>query len=237
MADIDVSHCLTLLQSEEDVGLPQTIGLLEHVFWEPDDSRTFRRLLTSEDLARDRTVLEIGTGSGLVSLCCLHGGAKWAVATDINPWAFRNAILNAQRHGVAERLSVRLVPPEHPGAWTVIRDDERFDIIYSNPPWQPGKPTHVEDYAFYDPGFGLMASILDGAPQHLNPGGRLLLSYGCREAIVKLQREASHRGYSSRILDERDLTTLPNLFLPGMLIEIDVHPHAPSSAQRDGKRE
>lgn len=227
--------CEALLQSEEDAGLPVTIGLLEHVFWEPDDSITFRRLLTSQNLATGKTVLEIGTGSGLVSLCCLHAGARSVVATDINPWAYRNAILNAQRHCVAERLSVRLVPPDQPGAWTVIEEHEQFDVIYSNPPWQPGKPTHVEDYAFYDPGFRLMSSILDGAPRHLNPGGRLLLSYGCREAIVKLQREAARRGYSSRILDERDLTTLPNLFLPGMLIEIDVQPDsspAPAAKRR-----
>ena len=104
-AGIDVAFCESLLQSEEDVGLPETVGLLEHVFWEPDDSLTFRELLSAEDIVRDRTVLEIGTGSGLVSLCCLHGGARFVVATDINPWAYRNAILNAQRHNVAERLS------------------------------------------------------------------------------------------------------------------------------------
>lgn len=235
-AGIDVAFCESLLQSEEDVGLPETVGLLEHVFWEPDDSLTFRELLSAEDIVRDRTVLEIGTGSGLVSLCCLHGGARFVVATDINPWAYRNAILNAQRHNVAERLSVRLVPPRKPAAWTVIKPTERFDVIYSNPPWQPGKPTHVEDYAFYDPGFQLMTSLLDGAPQHLNPGGRLLLSYGCCEAIVKLQQEATRRGYTCRIHDDRDLTKLPNLFLPGMLIEVVMETPETKTARRSGRQ-
>lgn len=211
------------IQSEEQVApLAKPVALLEHVFWEPADSTTFRQLLTSECFAEGKTVLEIGTGSGLVSLCSLKAGATRVVATDINPWAYRNAILNAQRHGFAEQISVRLVSPNTPQAWSVIRSNERFDIIYSNPPWQPGKPTHVEDYAFYDPGFQLMKSLLDDAPQHLNPGGRILLSYGCCEAIQKLQWEAKIRGYKTKILDERKLGDLPNLFLPGMLVEVVV---------------
>ena len=169
---------------------------------------------------QNKTVLEIGTGSGLISLCCLQADAGKVVATDINPWAVRNAAYNSSVFKFDPRFSVRLVSQKRPDAWAVIGDDERFDVIFSNPPWELGKTTRVEDFAFYDPDFKLMTSFLDGLPNHLNPGGRTFLAYGCVEAIRKLQQESKARNFECLKLDDRNLDDLPNLFLPGMLLEI-----------------
>lgn len=203
-------------------GLPKPIAIFDHVFWEPDDTSTFRAMLQQKSLVDNQTVLEIGTGSGLIALCCLQAGAKSVVATDINPWAQRNAVFNADQLCCGDRLQVRLVSQKTPDAWSVIGKHERFDLIFSNPPWQPGKPIRVEDFAFYDPDFQLMKSFMDGLPDHLNPGGRAFLAYGCVEAISKLKFLAAEQGYQLLVHDERDLAHLKNLFLPGMLVEIVV---------------
>jgi len=209
-----------ILAWESVDGLPKQLAVFDHVFWEPDDTSTFRKMLRDKNFVRNKSVLEIGTGSGLVSLCCLHADAAQVVATDINPWAVRNASYNSGVFKFDARLNIRLVSQKHPDAWAVIGDDERYDVIFSNPPRELRKAESVVDFAFYDPGFNLMTSFLDGLPDHLNPGGRTFLAYGCVEAIRKLQQESKARNFECLIRDDRMLEDLPNLFLPGMLLEI-----------------
>lgn len=202
--------------------LPKPIAIFQHVFWEPADTNSFRQMLAKTDLVKAKSVLEIGTGSGLIALCCLQHKARKVVATDINPWAQKNAIFNAKALNLDGRLEVRLVSQKTPDAWSVIGPAERFDVIFSNPPWQPGKPIHVQDFAFYDPDFQLLKSFLEDLPAHLKPGGRAFLAYGCVEAVNKLKALATAKGFQLKVHDERDLNELPSLFLPGMLIEVVV---------------
>ncbi len=202
--------------------LPADLMILDTVFWEPDDTLSLRKLISSSDLVHQKSVLEIGTGSGLVSLCCIQAGAASVVATDINPAAIRNAKLNAQEFGFSDRLDCRQVPRRAPSAWTVIRPSETFDLIISNPPWEDQKPSTVADFALYDPEFALLDSLLSGARDHLKPDGKMLLAYGCVTAIRRIQTVAKLHGLDCRILDDRSLEQLPEVFLPGMLIEISV---------------
>ncbi len=51
------------------------------------------------ELFRDASVMEIGTGSGIVSLYAAQLGAKKVVATDISPEALETASANAERLG------------------------------------------------------------------------------------------------------------------------------------------
>jgi len=202
--------------------LTRDIAIFESVFWEPDDTLSLRRRIVSDPSLKYADVLEIGTGSGLVSLCCLQAGAQQVIATDLNPAAIANAGENARSMGFQDRFQARLVPRRAPEAWSVIRADETFDLIISNPPWENRKPVTVEEFALYDPGFLLMKSLLTGAKARLRPGGRLWLAYGCVTAIRQIQQMTARESLDCRILDDRQLSELPELFLPGMLIEITV---------------
>ncbi|MEO2019437.1 MAG: 50S ribosomal protein L11 methyltransferase [Fuerstiella sp.] len=213
----------SILSWESVESLPEQIAVFDHVFWEPDDTSSLRAILRTTDLVHNKSVLEIGTGSGIVSLCCLQAGASNIVATDINPWAVRNAAYNAEVLKFADRMEVRQVAQNRPQAWSVIGREERFDVILSNPPWELGQTTRVEDFALYDPDFRLMKSFVEGLPEHLNPGGRAFLAYGCVTAIRRLQTLLMKHNLPFRVLDERSLDDLPETFLPGMLIEIRLH--------------
>ena len=202
----------------------QELALLPSVFWEPQDSLSLRTLIAETDIVRGKQVLEVGTGSGLIALCCLKAGAVSVVATDINPQAIRCAMLNAETLGFATGLQCRLVPARDPSAWSVIRPEERFDVIISNPPWENRRPETVAEYALYDPDFALMKSLIHGAKQHLRPQGKLLLAYGCVTAIRRIQEVARDAQTAVRILDDRSLDTLPEVFLPGMLLELTALP-------------
>lgn len=46
----------------------------------------------------DTTVLDVGTGTGVLAILCGMRGAKAITAIDIDPWSFENAVENAERN-------------------------------------------------------------------------------------------------------------------------------------------
>ena len=206
--------------------LPAEIVIFDTVFWEPRDTDSLRQRIVQSPLIRDAEILEIGTGSGLVALCCLQAGARRVVATDVNPNAIANARYNAEFLHLNERLETRLVPLTDRSATAVLRPEERFDLIVSNPPWEDEQPAKIDQYALYDERFVLLDSILRALPERLKPGGRAWLAYGHRPAVERILSLSAQLGFSARILDERPVDQLPRDFLPGMLIEIQL-PIAP----------
>ncbi|MEZ6118284.1 MAG: class I SAM-dependent methyltransferase [Pirellulaceae bacterium] len=197
------------------------LAVFETVFWEPDDTTSLRQLIRTTELVKGKRILEIGTGTGLISLCCLQAGAERVIATDINPAAVQNAIQNAEWLELpVDRFDVRLVSKDDTSAFAVLGPNERFDVIISNPPWENGQPSRIDGYALYDSDFALLKSILSGFRPRLNPEGRLFLAYGCVEAIRTIQQMCDQRNLTVQLLDDRNLSELPNLFLPGMLIEV-----------------
>lgn len=219
--DLDYSYNVVQTWSLEGLGQGEIVQF-ESVFWEPDDTVSLRALITEDQCATGRKVLEIGTGTGILGILCLQNGADEVVATDINSAAVANARYNAAMLVTDVEMDVRQVNKAKPGAFSVIKDKERFDLIISNPPWEDGTVTSPADLAYYDPKFQLMDSLLDGLPQHLNPGGRCLLAYGHLSAIKRLKAESESRGYQFKLLDDRSLDDLEENFLPGLLIEIRV---------------
>lgn len=57
-----------------------------------------------------RTVIDYGSGSGILAIAALKLGARTATAFDIDPQAIIATRDNAERNGVAERLAVTLSP-------------------------------------------------------------------------------------------------------------------------------
>ncbi len=202
--------------------LPHDVAIMESVFWEPGDTISLRSLIFETPQIKGSRVLEIGTGSGLVSLCCLQAGAGHVVATDLNPNAIQNVRFNASHFGLESRLDAKLVPRRDPGAWSVIAPAERFDFIISNPPWENDKPKTVAEFALYDPDFVLLDSLVLGARQRLQPNGRMWLAYGCVTAIRRIKTLAKQENLNYTQRDERSLDELPEVFLPGMLLEVTV---------------
>jgi release factor glutamine methyltransferase len=205
-------------ESIEDFG--KRLVIKPTVFWEPLDTTSLRKLIRETPLVRDKKILEIGTGSGLVSLCCIQAGASEVIATDVNTNAVECARLNAQRLGFDAKLQVKLVDTKNAKAFAVISAEERFDLIISNPPWEEGEPKSIDQYALYDPNFELLKSLLMEARAHLKPNGELYLAYGCKTAIRLMEKLAVELGYEFHVLDDRKLDDLTEVFLPGMLIKL-----------------
>ena len=117
------------------------------------------------------TVMDLGTGTGVLAAILARRGARRVVATDINPRAVRCARDNVDRLGLADRVVV-----EQADLWPA--SDEMADVVVCNPPWIPGRPTSALEQGIYDPKSDVLHRYLAGLADRLTPGGEgwLILS-------------------------------------------------------------
>lgn len=87
-----------------------------------------------------KKVIEIGSGSGLVSLFCAKQGAE-VCACDINPAAVENTKINAA-------LNKRTFPVILSNLFEAV-PISKFDFILVNPPYYKKNPKNAEDHAWY----------------------------------------------------------------------------------------
>jgi release factor glutamine methyltransferase len=145
------------------------------------------------NLFLEKKVLEIGTGSGVIALYASKLRAKKVIATDISLAAINNVELNAKKLGFSSIIEARHVSKDNIGAYSVIKNTEKFDIIIANPPYSLDldveKNTAVTDSG--DLGF----SIINGLQKHLKQNGKAILLYNSffyHHIIIKY---AKHRGF------------------------------------------
>ena len=130
------------------------------------------------------SVLDLGTGSGAIALAiaserplvCMTG-------VDVSGRALAVAAANSEKLGLTQ---IRWLA----GSWFQAVRGRRFDMIVSNPPYVALDDPALERLAA-EPALALSAgptgleafdSIIDGAAEHLNPGGWLLLEHGNTQA-------------------------------------------------------
>jgi SAM-dependent methyltransferase len=176
-----------------------------------------------------KRVLEIGTGSGIVSVYAAKLGAKKVVATDIDPQAIKTAQLNAEKFGVGSIVEARLVPLSDMSAYSVIKDGETFDTIISNPPYTLDLDAKNNDPLFDTGDLGF--SIIRGLDKRLAPGGKAILLYATMFYHLAMVKFAEHSGFEVRYHQPSGLTgyesqILFNSYLARLLAREKVDPTA-----------
>jgi methylase of polypeptide subunit release factors len=164
------------------------------------DSMWFAEKLST--LVRHRSVLEIGTGTGLIAISAVRNGATRCVATDINPHALKNAILNVQDAGLGGQIDVR-----GGNVYEKIDDDERFDIIFWAHPfnWTRKKIKSPLRLSGMDYRYKGLEAYVEGAKQHVERNGRILLGTGDSADVVRLIRFALKNRFDVRVLCEEEI--------------------------------
>jgi release factor glutamine methyltransferase len=218
-------------------GVPKQLAVYDGVFWAMGTKNFREYIVTSGGVFKDKTIYDIGTGTGVYALLALQSGSKFAVATDIDPDAVLNAKFNAKHFGVEDKIDVRLVPESNPGAYVVLKENERFDIVVSNPPWFGDKPSDLKNRQTTDENYMLIRSIIKDLDRHLNPGGFALLAIGNTYAITLIQDLAAEHHLEMEILDANTnqafikAAAFPSqngFFFPAAIIKLT--PHEPKPA-------
>ena len=172
------------------------------------------------------TMLDLGTGSGAIALAIAASQPNvTVVATDASQAALDIAQRNANQLQLSDRVSFCL------GHWYVAlqtsgNTDHRFDLILSNPPYIQADDPHLSmgdlryepPSALTDFGSGLtcLSAIIDGALDHLKPGGLLAVEHGFDQspAVIAQMAQAGfqdispHRDFAGhwRVTSGRKLT-------------------------------
>jgi len=155
-------------------------------------------LLQTDALPAGADLLDLGTGSGAIALALAHhlkttGKAARVTAADASPDALVVARDNASRLqlGVAFAQS----------SW-FDSIGEHFHLIASNPPYVADGDPHLADLA-HEPldaltagpdGLADIRQIIEQAPDHLHPGGWLLLEHGFDQAL-RVRELLARRGF------------------------------------------
>jgi release factor glutamine methyltransferase len=152
--------------------------------------------------------LDLGTGSGAIALSIAHARPDAeVVAVDASTAALEVAQFNAQRLNLG---NVRLLYSD----WFGALQDERFDIIVSNPPYIAADDAHLTqgDVHFEPPsalvsgadGLDDIRRICAQAKAHLNVNGWLLLEHGYDQA-AQVRALLQHSGFAG-VFSARDLS-------------------------------
>ena len=155
----------------------------------------------------EAVVADLGTGSGAIAIALAHQRPRWRVlGTDRSA----DALAVARRNGarlVGDRVEWRA------GDWFQALDSRRFDALASNPPYiGENDPVLAGDGLRHEPrgaltpggdGFAALATLINGAPDHLLPGGWLVLEHGATQGAA-LRGALVARGFT-HVTSHRDL--------------------------------
>jgi release factor glutamine methyltransferase len=166
----------------------------------PDTELVVMECLALAKSLPEPRLVDIGTGSGnlAVALAKQHKSARVS-AVDVSADALAVASRNAQRHGVADRITFVQ------GDLFAPLGEEMFDFVVSNPPYIPHAdvprlPVGVRDYEPHmaldggPDGFAVFERLVCEAQTHLQPGGWLIVEIGAPQeatARSRLEKQAA----------------------------------------------
>ena len=156
-------------------------------------------LVENLDLNAEDTVLDIGTGCGIVSVVAAKK-AKHVVAVDINPCAVDCVRKNAEVNSVAEKIDVRLGNLFEP-----IEKNERFSVIAFNAPYLPSESQNHDDWVEKaweggQDGLQLIDRFISEVPKFLASGGRIFLVQSTLSNVEKTLQQFRSLGFQAKIV-------------------------------------
>lgn len=149
-----------------------------------------------------KQALDIGTGTGCIACMCAKLTKAQVLGVDISNGALKIALNNAMHLDLMNRALFR-----KSDLFAKIREEEKFDIIISNPPYIPPqeKPHLQAEVREYEPetalftiddkGIEFYEKIISQAPAYLNEGGYLIFELGVSQAPLVKDIMAKH-GFS-----------------------------------------
>lgn len=137
-----------------------------------------------------KDILEIGCGSGVVSVHAANKGARHVTAVDISETAVANTRLNLDRNGCQHAI-VKVSD--------VFNDvDGTYDVIVFNAPYHGCRPADMLERAVADEDYRSLKQFFAGVAEHIRPTGCLFVGFSESGDLSMFRELVSRHGWSVR---------------------------------------
>lgn len=149
---------------------------------------------------QNKTVLELGCGSGIISIFTSSKNAK-TTATDIN----KIAIDSLKKVGLAQEFNIKTIESN---LFDKI-PKQSFDYIFINPPYYPKKPINIEEKAWFcGENFEYFEQLFKQLNEKLSKDTLMILSDDCElekiQEIAKKNKLALHCIFTKKLVTEKN---------------------------------
>ena len=178
-----------------------SLSILHRVYEPAEDSF----LLATYASGLSGSILEVGCGSGIVSLSAAQANPRnLVIGVDINPSAVKCAAENARANGIANAVFLKS------DLFSEVPAGQKFDSILFNPPYLPTtrreRLLSPEENAAYDggaSGLNVFKRFISGAPAHMSDGGKVaVIATSLGNGVEKTLALLEARVGSAQILAE-----------------------------------
>lgn len=163
-------------------------------------SRYFYEFLSNKTLA-GKAFLEIGCGSGILSLLALRKGAQ-VTAVDVDPKAVKNTSLNFQRNFNGKQAGFRLLESD---VFSAL-GQEVFDMIVINPPYYFRKVDVDAQLAWYCGENGeYFEKLFSTLKEHVHASSQVYMILAENAEIQRIKEMATLHGVGFVTVDQRKI--------------------------------
>lgn len=169
--------------------------------YEPDEDTFLLAEVIKKEKLKNKVVLEIGTGTGILALLCAKK-AKKVVAVDINESAVKCAKLNAKVNDINN------IEARRSDVFSGLKKGEKFDLIALNPPYLPvsekeeiKEPKDALSLAWNGGKSGrkVINKFLECCEEHLKAKGKILLLGSSLSDYAKTTKRLEEKGFKAEI--------------------------------------
>jgi release factor glutamine methyltransferase len=162
-------------------------------------------LLEALHIDSNDTILELGTGCGIIALDCARRGFH-IVCTDINPFAVQLTRCNIERNQRLLRGSIEI---RQGNLFSVLHENELFNVIIFNPPYLPTKKQEKVG-GWFDiatdggwNGLRVTKQFIQGLKKHLLDTSRAYFIFSSLSSRLTLEHYLKNERLSSWIVARR----------------------------------
>jgi release factor glutamine methyltransferase len=171
--------------------LGKKFTVFPNTFWPYQDSQP---LIKNFQVNEGDSVLDLGTGSGVIAIFACYKGASKVLAVDVNPAAVKSAKHNAKTHGFEKVMTVK-----RSNLFDAV-GPKKFDVITANLPFRDKAAGDVVAQSQWDTDLQTNKKFFKEVLNYLKPGGRIYFAQSNFGAIPQIKVLAKEAGLSVKTI-------------------------------------